>query len=343
MSIHVQCADCGAKFRAPEKLAGKRVKCPKCSAAITVGEGPPRSSGQAAPAEETTPLISVACRCGKKLRVKTKLAGKRVKCPGCGQALPVPGTGPAPAQPAGELDLGQLAGVEAGAATTLGAPLAQAKKKEQPSHTRLIIGLSVGGGAAVLVLLLVLVLWPSGEDKEVAKENGASSKGVSARPLSQEKPRAGESGPRTYPSLPDAPAEPPAWIGSAAPFDVAEFLEVPRPEENAALLYLDALFEFSSDVAMCFYEQGQEPEGEIFRRIEIANERHKEYFRLEEARRKNPASVDNTAVDAWLKGYETGFQKLAVSQQHPACVFETGVSPFPCSRTPREHVKWRES
>jgi len=29
MAIHVQCAGCVAKFQAAEKLAGKRVKCPK--------------------------------------------------------------------------------------------------------------------------------------------------------------------------------------------------------------------------------------------------------------------------------------------------------------------------
>jgi hypothetical protein len=34
--------------------------------------------------------ISVTCPCGKRLRVKDELAGKRVKCPGCGAVLPTP-------------------------------------------------------------------------------------------------------------------------------------------------------------------------------------------------------------------------------------------------------------
>src|SRR5690349_15534846 len=34
--------------------------------------------------------ILVACKCGKKLRVKDELAGKRVKCPGCAQVVTVP-------------------------------------------------------------------------------------------------------------------------------------------------------------------------------------------------------------------------------------------------------------
>src|SRR5262245_31163249 len=35
--------------------------------------------------------ILLSCPCGKKLRVKDELAGKKVKCPGCAAILPVPG------------------------------------------------------------------------------------------------------------------------------------------------------------------------------------------------------------------------------------------------------------
>src|SRR5262249_18516041 len=46
---------------------------------------PPRSSkvGRAMP-------IKLSCDCGKKLQVKDDLAGKKVKCPGCGAVVPVP-------------------------------------------------------------------------------------------------------------------------------------------------------------------------------------------------------------------------------------------------------------
>ncbi len=489
MPIYVECPGCDAKFQAPEKLAGKRLKCPKCSAVVTVGERSQRPSGQAAPAEEETPLIPAACLCGKKLRVKAELAGRRVKCPACGQVLTVPDAGPASAQPAGELDLGQLPGVDEAAATTLGAPLPQATKKERPANTRLIVGLSAGVGAAVLVLLLVLVLWPSGEDKELAKKDGASSEssteaadtsaavtdeelidsqvlaqaatelfaqsvaraketgqpvppgdvatelkkihpavlritkdqesrlaagqfddqansdrlqtvlnqwsgadsylkgshppglkylvqqfqsgklhgahlkvaqrlldaefvaysqalGGSSRPLSQEEPRAGGSGPRTYPSFPDALTEPPAWIGSDAPFDVAKFLQVPPPQQNAAPLYLDAMFEFSGEFSICFTPAGAKPQGEVLRRVETARRRIDEYVRLEEAWEKNPKTVDEAAVDAWLAQYETGFQKLAEAQRRPQCVFETGVGiaalmPHTQARQVVRVVKWR--
>jgi len=39
MPISVQCSGCGGKFRARDELAGRRVKCPKCSAPIEVPGG----------------------------------------------------------------------------------------------------------------------------------------------------------------------------------------------------------------------------------------------------------------------------------------------------------------
>lgn len=40
--------------------------------------------------------ISVQCpSCAKRLKTKDELAGKKIKCPGCGQVLPVPGGAPA--------------------------------------------------------------------------------------------------------------------------------------------------------------------------------------------------------------------------------------------------------
>lgn len=40
MPFEVQCDQCSAKFRAADKLIGKRVKCPKCQAVILVGAAP---------------------------------------------------------------------------------------------------------------------------------------------------------------------------------------------------------------------------------------------------------------------------------------------------------------
>lgn len=35
-------------------------------------------------------MISFSCACGKTLRVKDEFAGKRVRCPGCGEPLRIP-------------------------------------------------------------------------------------------------------------------------------------------------------------------------------------------------------------------------------------------------------------
>ncbi len=41
MSIRCQCTGCGGRFEAPDELAGKAVRCPKCKAAIRVPDGKP--------------------------------------------------------------------------------------------------------------------------------------------------------------------------------------------------------------------------------------------------------------------------------------------------------------
>jgi hypothetical protein len=258
--------------------------------------------------------------------VKAALAGKRVKCPACGQAFTVADVQPASAQPDGELDLGQLAGVEEAAATTLVAPLSQGKKKEPPANTRLIVGLSAGAGGAVLLLLLALVLWPSGADdgqlagraETSGQEPAGPGEGTATRPAMADATR-------TYPSFPDAVTESPPWIGTEAPFDVAKFFETPPAEENAAPLYLDALFEFSRDMSICYTPSGQEPQGETKRRCEIVAKRDNEFVQFETAWQKNPGSLDNAAVDAWLAQYKAGFQKLEEAQKRPQCKFATGI------------------
>ena len=38
--------------------------------------------------------ISVACACGKQLKVKDELAGKKIRCPACQAAVVVPAAAP---------------------------------------------------------------------------------------------------------------------------------------------------------------------------------------------------------------------------------------------------------
>jgi len=63
MSIEHTC-QCGAKLKVKDELAGKKIKCPKCSVAFTL------PVAQAAPE-----LISVSCKCGKAFQAKASMSG----------------------------------------------------------------------------------------------------------------------------------------------------------------------------------------------------------------------------------------------------------------------------
>ena len=132
------------------------------------------------------------------------------------------------------------------------------------------------------------------------------------------------------------------WLDPNAPFDVVAFLEPIPDEENAALVYPDALCEFSpGDFPYLF------PPDEQKRRLEIARKRSDEYTRLDEAWRKDPKSVNAAELDAWLAEHEAGFKKLALAQQRPRCMFPCALSidsllnPIQASRWAARAVMYR--
>jgi hypothetical protein len=84
MPISVTCS-CGKKISAPGKLAGKRVKCPSCQAAVKI---PDADQGKHAGRPATKVVLH--CRCGRKSAAPAHLAGTSVKCPGCGKPIRVP-------------------------------------------------------------------------------------------------------------------------------------------------------------------------------------------------------------------------------------------------------------
>jgi hypothetical protein len=102
MTIKIAC-QCGKRFAVQSRLAGKRIKCPSCSATMTV---PAQPVSTALPIMDTTEIAdtdvaskqakfaSVNCKCGARLRIKQDLAGQSLKCPKCGSSI----TGPAPKQ-----------------------------------------------------------------------------------------------------------------------------------------------------------------------------------------------------------------------------------------------------
>lgn len=113
--------------------------------------------------------IAVACQCGKRFQAKDELAGKRVKCPGCGNPLAIPT--PQPAGGGNELDdlFGPPAGdplFAAGARAPAGfgpqgmpgsAGPPRPRRKKGPNPV-LIAGIAGGGVGLLLILIVVLLL-----------------------------------------------------------------------------------------------------------------------------------------------------------------------------------------
>lgn len=102
MPFVVVCKACGSKFQAPDHLAGKRAKCPKCSALIDLASPAP------AAAPIPSPMADPSLTAGERLQ-RCPDCGKMVsrraqQCPACG--CPVVGadspglaSGPAMARP----------------------------------------------------------------------------------------------------------------------------------------------------------------------------------------------------------------------------------------------------
>ena len=86
MAIKARCGGCGTSFQAKDSLAGKRVKCPKCAAPLTV---PSSKAGQVAKgaavagaAKAHNPLLDLLDE------VNVKSATRGPSCPSCGGAMP---------------------------------------------------------------------------------------------------------------------------------------------------------------------------------------------------------------------------------------------------------------
>jgi hypothetical protein len=125
---------------------------------------------------------------------------------------------------------------------------------------------------------------------------------------------------RAEPRLPGAVTRPPEGIGPGAPFDVSAYFAAPPPELNSAPLYLDALFEFEPEMAVCFPQ-----DAEATRRKEIARRCSRSIDALFTEYTKDPASVSGEAIDGLVAELEPASHKVEDAQRRPRCVFETGM------------------
>ena len=55
MPITVSCSECGTNLKAPDNAAGRKVKCPKCSAVIAVPADAVEDNISSAPPSRTSP------------------------------------------------------------------------------------------------------------------------------------------------------------------------------------------------------------------------------------------------------------------------------------------------
>ena len=95
MPIPVKCK-CGKQFAAPEKFAGKKVKCPECSSQLVI---PTATEPSAKPGSAPSSKLAVKCSCGKAFAAKPELAGKKVRCPSCKEPVKIPSSEPKSATP----------------------------------------------------------------------------------------------------------------------------------------------------------------------------------------------------------------------------------------------------
>ena len=91
--LSIDCT-CGKRLSVSEGLEGKRVRCPGCSAVLTVNLKPP------------TQTSVLACRCGQPLRVPADSQGRQIRCPKCSEVMSIPTNSPMQdsADPFGNLD-----------------------------------------------------------------------------------------------------------------------------------------------------------------------------------------------------------------------------------------------
>src|SRR6188768_1174421 len=107
MPFPVACG-CGQKFMAQDHLSGKEVPCPACGNPLLIQ--PPTETTPAAPKpapakavakpqaaksqtgkpEGNVVQIAVRCGCGKAYKAPAAMRGKALKCPACGQDVPIP-------------------------------------------------------------------------------------------------------------------------------------------------------------------------------------------------------------------------------------------------------------
>jgi hypothetical protein len=154
-----------------------------------------------------TMSISVTCDCGKQLQVKDELEGKRVRCPACGQPVLVTAASAGKGKPApSKAGKGQRPDDDDADEAEEDRPRSTARKgkKGRPARdtSNTALWFVIGGGVAVLVLVVLVAILVINRLGKKGQEKAAESKPITWGPAS---------GPQ------GGPAGPPAPDGQAGP------------------------------------------------------------------------------------------------------------------------------
>ena len=105
--IQFVCASCQKTLRVPAVNAGKKDKCPHCSAVMTIPTRSPAANqptgakwkGTPRPAATAAPIQFTCPGCHKSVRVNASAAGQQGQCPHCQTVVKIPqNTSATPAQ-----------------------------------------------------------------------------------------------------------------------------------------------------------------------------------------------------------------------------------------------------
>ena len=122
---------------------------------------------------------------------------------------------------------------------------------------------------------------------------------------------------RRFPSIPGAVTKTPIWL-KATGLPVDGFFRSPAWEENAAPLYLDALFEISASMRVCFREF------DVEQRLPATRNRSTRFVRLFN-QIKMAEETDDRDLLQTLSQFDTAFAKLKDAQALSECVFEQDI------------------
>lgn len=86
-TIPVVCPSCSAKIKAPPTMAGRKAKCPKCGAAITVGPGSPSTSERPDTDSGSKGSVIQSEPAAQDGETAAKVGREQVHCPACREPL----------------------------------------------------------------------------------------------------------------------------------------------------------------------------------------------------------------------------------------------------------------